>query len=180
MKTILKELDKNDTFNILMFSDRNELWKTKSVLATEDNVKAAIQYVQDTVANGGEPLQEKDSSRSKIDRLYSFPGTNIYDALQTGLNLLTTSEQDSLTSMIIFLTDGEATTGVTNNDIIVNNISISNQNSNYVIHSLAFGNNADFKLVQRISSRNKGLARKVYEDSDADLQLTGNTQPYKG
>lgn len=59
------------------------------------------------------------------------------------------------------------------NNVIVNNISVINQRRNFAIHSLAFGNNADFKLVQRISSRNKGLARKIYEDSDAELQLTG-------
>lgn len=75
--------------------------------------------------------------------------------------------------MIIFLTDGEATVGETNNDFIVNHTTEINKQTNFVIHSLAFGTNADFKLVQRISSQNKGLARKVYEDSDADLQLTG-------
>lgn len=79
-----------------------------------------------------------------------------------------------MASMIIFLTDGEATVGETNSDAIVNKITALNDVKQVVVHSLAFGNHADFQLVQRISASNKGLARKIYEDSDADLQLTGN------
>ncbi len=41
------------------------------------------------------------------------------------------------------------------------------------IHSVAFGQNADFDLVKKISAKNNGLALKVYEASDADLQLRG-------
>ena len=39
--------------------------------------------------------------------------------------------------------------------------------------SLAFGQNADWKLVQKISDENNGFARKIYEDSDAALQIAG-------
>lgn len=99
-------------------------------------------------------------------------GTNIFDALLESVNLLNSRPSDSLTSMVIFLTDGEATVGEMNSDTIVTNISLASRQK-VVIHSLAFGNDADFKLVRRISNGNNGLARKVYEDSDADLQLTG-------
>ena len=37
--------------------------------------------------------------------------------------------------------------------------------------SLAFGNNADWNLVQKLSDENDGFARKIYEDSDASLQI---------
>lgn len=53
MKTILKQLDKNDQFNILMFSSSTEIWKPKFIEASEENVKSAIQYVEDTHAIGG-------------------------------------------------------------------------------------------------------------------------------
>ena len=39
--------------------------------------------------------------------------------------------------------------------------------------SLAFGGDADWKLVQKISDENNGFARKIYEDSDASLQIAG-------
>lgn len=41
------------------------------------------------------------------------------------------------------------------------------------IFSLAFGNDADFGLLKKISSQNDGFARKIYEASDATLQLKG-------
>ena len=39
--------------------------------------------------------------------------------------------------------------------------------------SLAFGDNADWNLVQKLSDENDGFARKIYEDSDASLQIAG-------
>lgn len=53
MKTILNDLDQNDRFNILMFSDGTELWKREPVMATEHNKKAAIQHIQAAQAMGG-------------------------------------------------------------------------------------------------------------------------------
>ena len=39
--------------------------------------------------------------------------------------------------------------------------------------SLAFGRDADWNLVQKLSDENDGFARKIYEDSDASLQIAG-------
>ena len=39
--------------------------------------------------------------------------------------------------------------------------------------SLAFGRDADWELVQKLSDENDGFARKIYEDSDASLQISG-------
>lgn len=39
------------------------------------------------------------------------------------------------------------------------------------IFSLAFGSDADFPFVKRISDRAHAFARKIYDDSDAALQL---------
>ena len=39
--------------------------------------------------------------------------------------------------------------------------------------SLAFGRDADWNLVQKVSDENDGFARKIYEDSDASLQIAG-------
>lgn len=72
------------------------------------------------------------------------------------------------------MTDGQPNVGtVSNQDGIVKGITDLNENFKFIIHGIAFGDDADFNLVQRISANNYGLARKVYEDLDADLQLTG-------
>lgn len=75
--------------------------------------------------------------------------------------------------MIVFMTDGQPTTGEQDADTIVDTITTMNDKTKALIHSIAFGNDADYNLVQRISANNKGLSRKVYEDSDANLQLVG-------
>jgi hypothetical protein len=40
------------------------------------------------------------------------------------------------------------------------------------IFSLAFGKDADWNLMKSMSIRNDGIARKIYEDSDSDLQVS--------
>ena len=41
------------------------------------------------------------------------------------------------------------------------------------IFSLAFGEGADYDLVKKLSAQNAGFARKIYEASDADKQISG-------
>lgn len=96
-------------------------------------------------------------------------GTNINAALLLGLDLLSGDSDKS--NMLIFLTDGQATSGVTSGRKILKNI--KDINDDVSIFSLAFGSGADFSLLQQISGQNNGLARKIYEDADATLQLTG-------
>ena len=73
--------------------------------------------------------------------------------------------------IIIFLTDGEATTGVTDSTIIRKNVKSSNTNLKVPIYGLAFGDGADFGLVKDISKESKAFARRIYEASDAPIQL---------
>jgi hypothetical protein len=41
------------------------------------------------------------------------------------------------------------------------------------VFSLAFGNDADYEFVKKVAVKNKGVARKIFEDSDASLQIKG-------
>lgn len=41
------------------------------------------------------------------------------------------------------------------------------------LFSLAFGESADYELLQQLSGHNQGLARKIYSDSSPSLQLSG-------
>ena len=103
-------------------------------------------------------------------------GTNINDALLRGLDFL--SRQEALdpistrTSMIIFLTDGEPTAGITSTSRIMANVRAANQ-GRFTLFTLGFGHDVDFSFLQKISLQNRGLARKIYTGSDADLQLQG-------
>uniref|UniRef100_A0A3P8RT97 Inter-alpha-trypsin inhibitor heavy chain family member 6 n=1 Tax=Amphiprion percula TaxID=161767 RepID=A0A3P8RT97_AMPPE len=70
-----------------------------------------------------------------------------------------------------FLTDGEATIGVTSGDTILTNAKRALGSAS--LFGLAFGDDADFLLLKRLALDNRGVARMVYEDADAALQLKG-------
>ena len=72
---------------------------------------------------------------------------------------------------IVFLSDGEASSGVTDSDAIKANVVQLNKNRKVPIFSVAFGRGADFNLLKGISESNNGFVKRVYEDGDAALQL---------
>ena len=74
--------------------------------------------------------------------------------------------------VLVFLTDGEATKGITNKEQILTNVKQANVEETPVF-SLAFGLGADYDLVKKLSAQNFGFARKIYEASDADKQISG-------
>lgn len=61
--------------------------------------------------------------------------------------------------MIIFLTDGEATIGVTAQEVILHNA--QSALGSVSLFALAFGDDADFPLLKRLALENRGIARMV-------------------
>lgn len=74
--------------------------------------------------------------------------------------------------IIVFLTDGQPSTGVKNPEVIKRNVRNANREI-IPIFSLAFGDDADYNMLKQMSSQNNGIARKIYESSDVTLQMTG-------
>ncbi|KAK5924158.1 hypothetical protein CgunFtcFv8_001058 [Champsocephalus gunnari] len=161
MSTILGDLREGDHFNIITFSDKVHTWKKgRTVRATRQNVRDAKDFVKRIIAEGW---------------------TNINAALLSAAQLVNPSSSSSSSSsshlssrrvpLIIFLTDGEATIGVTTGDTILSNAKKALGSSS--LFGLAFGDDADFLLLKRLALDNRGVARMVYEDADAALQLKG-------
>ncbi|XP_028265258.1 inter-alpha-trypsin inhibitor heavy chain H5 isoform X2 [Parambassis ranga] len=158
MSTILGDLREGDHFNIITFSDKVQTWKKgRTVRATRQNVRDAREFVKRIIAEGW---------------------TNINAALLSAAQLVnpqTSGSSRRLSSyrvpLVIFLTDGEATIGVTSGDIILTNAKKALGSAS--LFGLAFGDDADFLLLKRLALDNRGVARMVYEDADAALQLKG-------
>nr|XP_027805965.1 inter-alpha-trypsin inhibitor heavy chain H6 [Marmota flaviventris] len=159
MNVILSDLQANDYFNIISFSDTVSVWKAGgSIQATIQNVHSAKDYLGRMEADGW---------------------TDINAALLAAASVLNHSNQEpgrgpsmGRIPLIIFLTDGEPTAGVTTPSVILSNIrqALGHRVS---LFSLAFGDDADFPLLHRLSLENRGVARRIYEDTDAALQLEG-------
>lgn len=90
-----------------------------------------------------------------------------------GIDFLKTSGDTNARSQVVFfLTDGEATSGITDNSRILENVRNSNSKA-FPVYSLAFGKGADYEFVKKVAVQNNGLSRRIYEDSDATLQIKG-------
>lgn len=104
-------------------------------------------------------------------------GTNINAALLSAAQLINPPDSSKHPSsphrvpLVIFLTDGEATIGVTVSETILSNAKKALGSAS--LFGLAFGDDADFLLMKQLSLNNRGVARMVYEDVDAALQLKG-------
>ncbi|XP_066284228.1 inter-alpha-trypsin inhibitor heavy chain H3-like isoform X2 [Branchiostoma lanceolatum] len=158
MNTILKDLRDHDRFNVMPFSYSSTMWRPdEMVLATRENIESARTYVRRSISPGG--------------------GTNINQAIIDAADLLrrVTDDQPNSprsASLIIFLTDGLPSVGETKPRNIMVNVknAIREQVS---LFCLGFGNDVDFSFLEKMSLENRGLARRIYEDSDAALQLKG-------
>lgn len=91
--------------------------------------------------------------------------------MKKGISLLDGRKNKKKTPVLIFLTDGEPTTGETNAKKLLTMVKKINEDQ-VPIFSLAFGNRADYKFVKKVSAQNHGFGRKIYEDSDAALQIS--------
>jgi len=164
MFTVLDDMKPEDFFNIITFSTSVSNWSPSGITneedhpaipATKENKKKAISHVLDLEADGG---------------------TNINSAMLTGLELAkevlrSESLPQGVASMLVFLSDGEATEGETSGESIKANVAAANSDTELPIFSVAFGSGADFDLLKEISLAADSFAKRVYEGSDAALQL---------
>lgn len=106
----------------------------------------------------------------------TISGTNINAALLSAARLLNPTSPSSTPTdhhvpMIIFLTDGEATIGMTEPDVILQNA--QNALGLASLFGLAFGDDADFPLLRRLAMENRGMARMV--SGNGNYTFTKNT-----
>nr|XP_012999534.1 inter-alpha-trypsin inhibitor heavy chain H3 isoform X2 [Cavia porcellus] len=153
---ILEDVRKEDYLNFILFSGSVTTWKDQLVQATPENLQEA---------------------RTFVKNIYDQGLTNINDALLRAIHMLNKAQEEHLvpersTSIIIMLTDGDANTGESRPDKIRENVRNAIQGK-FPLYNLGFGKNLDYSFLESMALENQGLARRIYEDSDADLQLQG-------
>jgi uncharacterized protein YegL len=145
---ITSQLPGEDSFNIILFDNDIDQYNESLIFATEIEKEKATSYINGTSAGGS---------------------TNINDALLRGLEMIETYECRA--PIIIFLTDGLPTSGITNIEDIRRNIKHANSYDT-AIFSLGFGSNVDFDFLSALSLENFGYALRIYEGKDAAFQIT--------
>nr|CAD7261807.1 unnamed protein product [Timema shepardi] len=187
MTTILSDLRPGDFFSIIIFSTNVQVWDP------ENNSPPAVDYYYngETKPNITQPELSRLSvvpvtpsniraAKEFVSRLETYSSTNIYGALlkaldvvRLGLNLTSSNDvlYESPEPMIIFLTDGQPNQEESDPIIITDTVTASNKNASAAIFCLAFGDDVDLDFLKKLSLRNSGFARKIYEASDAAIQL---------
>ncbi|KAM6177041.1 inter-alpha-trypsin inhibitor heavy chain H3 isoform 2-T2 [Erethizon dorsatum] len=153
---ILEDVKEDDYLNFILFSVGVTTWKDQVVQATPENLQEARTFVKNIREQGL---------------------TNINDALLRAIRMLNEAQEEHLvpersTSIIIMLTDGDANTGESRPEKIRENVRNAIEGK-FPLYNLGFGKNLDYSFLESMALENHGLARRIYEDSDADLQLQG-------
>nr|XP_055039532.1 inter-alpha-trypsin inhibitor heavy chain H4-like isoform X2 [Misgurnus anguillicaudatus] len=148
---ILNDLSEDDHFGLITFDSRVDLWKRELLKATKANLDDAKSFVQEITARGA---------------------TDINAAVLEGVNMFKQQPQAGSASILILLTDGDPTSGETNTERIMSNVRKA-IGSKFPLYCLGFGYDVNFDFLTKMSLENNGVARRIYEDSDADLQLQG-------
>ncbi|KAM8866968.1 inter-alpha-trypsin inhibitor heavy chain H3-like [Synchiropus picturatus] len=156
MLAILDELQEDDHFGIVQFDDQVLRWRESLAKATKDNVTEAKTYVRS---------------------IRDYGGTDINSGVLSGVDLIVSDRknnklQERSIDMVILLTDGMPNSGIYQPEAIYRNVQEA-IGGNMSLHCLGFGNNVDYSFLDVMSKQNKGIARRIYEASDAVVQLQG-------
>nr|XP_039261196.1 uncharacterized protein LOC120337478 isoform X3 [Styela clava] len=160
MSVIIDGLSYEDHFAIVMFNSNVTRWKTDSdssmALATDKNRASAKDFLEKVKTDGS---------------------TNIEAAITEAINVLKEFSEETekkfhpSSDFILLLTDGRPTEGEVDAKKLVNLIDHAN-NRTYGIHTVGFGSLVDADTLAKIAARNKGSSIQIFEDIDADSQIS--------
>uniref|UniRef100_A0A8C7GDR8 Inter-alpha-trypsin inhibitor heavy chain H3 n=1 Tax=Oncorhynchus kisutch TaxID=8019 RepID=A0A8C7GDR8_ONCKI len=156
MLAILNDLAEDDYFGIVLFDSSISTWKESLTKATKENVSEAQQFIQGITDLGT---------------------TNINDAVMKAVDMIMKGKRDKKVpersvSMVILMTDGMPNSGESSVPQIQENVLLA-MGGNMTLFCLGFGDDVDYSFLDVMSRQNKGLARRIYEGSDATVQLQG-------
>ncbi|XP_037239838.1 inter-alpha-trypsin inhibitor heavy chain H3-like [Falco rusticolus] len=153
---ILDDIKEDDFFNFILFGSDVHTWKETLIKATPENLDEARKFVRSIDTEGM---------------------TNLYGGIMRGIDMLNAAHEGKLVpkrsaSIIIMLTDGQPNVGISNTQDIQAHVKKAIEGK-YTLYNLGFGYGVDYNFLEKMALENKGLARRIYPDSDAALQLQG-------
>ena len=137
----VSRLNENDRFGIISFASNVTSWQPQLLPVTAENRNVAREFIQQLYANGG---------------------TNINGSLLSALDLFDKAE--GRTRTLVFLTDGEASTGVTDSNSIVSNFNAANTGQVRTF-TLGVGSSVNTALLNKLAIENRGEALYLEERS---------------
>ena len=151
MNSILDQLNPDDQFMMLLFDSGIEYWPS-----VREPVSASAGHI----------------SQAKIfadEKLNARGGTGINSALVEACRIVRQINSVRGKDMILFLTDGQPTSGETDPAVIIRNVMEACGRSS--IFSLGFGFDLNYELLESLAYRTRGSVKRIYEDVDSAVQL---------
>ena len=115
----------------------------------------------------------RDQAVSFATGLVAGGGTNLDDGLQTGIGFLKEIILESYAKLLVLLTDGQPTSGITDNTMIIERAIEATVGTGISVNCISFGFDADFEFLQDLALTNFGIAKRIAVDANAGEELTG-------
>ncbi len=143
---VLEGLEDGESFNVLVYSDQVSMFSRQPVVKDADTTRRARDYLA-TVRSGG--------------------GTNIHEALTRALAQDT---REGALPMVLFLTDGLPTVGVTSEAAIGEQAVEANPHDRRVF-AFGVGYDVNAPLLDRLASETRGSATYVLPEQDVEVAV---------
>ena len=138
---VLEGLDDGESFNVLVYSDQVSMFSRQPVAKDADTIRRAREYLASVRAGGG---------------------TNIHEALTRALSQDAT---EGALPMVLFLTDGLPTVGITSEAAIGEQVVEANPHERRVF-AFGVGYDVNAPLLDRLASETRGTATYVQPEQD--------------
>jgi len=149
---VLQNLRPSDEFNVMTFSDANDILSPSGLLrATPDNVRRGQAFVKSIEAEGG---------------------TDIHGALDAALKMFPTTPSDGVQNMTIFLTDGLPTVGETDDAKITADARALSRARNVRLFDFGVGYDVDVHFLDRLAQANRGDSDYVRPEEDIEAKVS--------
>ncbi|TET78983.1 VWA domain-containing protein [candidate division TA06 bacterium] len=143
----LNALNEKDRFALITFNDVVKEFSTTLLRASRKNVENAKEFVKGLSASGG---------------------TDIHGALMSGLDIL---ESGSRPKMLLFLTDGLPTVGITDVNEIVRRVAERNSKGARAF-TFGVGYDVNTRLLDRLANESKGSSEYVRPNEDIEVKVS--------
>jgi len=156
LRYILGQLDAGDRFSIVGFDERLSVWSPTLRPVDGDTLAGARRFVDGLTAAGD---------------------TDLDAALQAGLEILNRAPgRDTAVEraipLLVFLTDGLPTAGVTETPLILRQVREANAGSESRVHVFGVGYDVNTHLLDQLAAENGGSVTYVQRDESLETALT--------
>jgi Ca-activated chloride channel family protein len=149
---ILDQLGEQDRFSIVCFNDRRSVLDYDLLPVGERSLRDSHRFVDGMTADGW---------------------TDLETALQTGLGILARGEERRASKVVVFLTDGLPTAGITDESLIARLVTETNEHVGARLHVFGVGYDVNTHLLDQLAADNGGSVTYVQPNEDLEGALTG-------